>query len=34
MKRLWQSDPALAGLVARREQEAILFEAGLAEAAG
>jgi len=29
MKRLWQSDPALSGLVARREQEATLFETGL-----
>ena len=30
MKRLWQNDPALAGLVTRREQEAALFEQGLA----
>ncbi len=30
MKRLWQGVPGMAGLVARREQEALLFEAGLA----
>jgi len=29
MKRLWQNDPAMAGLVMRREQEAALFEQGL-----
>lgn len=33
MKRLWQSQPGLTGLVARREEEAALFEAGLHEAA-
>jgi GH24 family phage-related lysozyme (muramidase) len=31
MKRLWQGDPAAAGLVARRETEAQLFEAGLSQ---
>jgi LysM repeat protein/GH24 family phage-related lysozyme (muramidase) len=33
MKRLWQNQPGMAGLVARREQEASLFEAGLQQAA-
>ncbi|QBQ99521.1 hypothetical protein [Paraburkholderia pallida] len=30
MKRLWAGNPSLAGLVARRELEAVLFEEGLA----
>ena len=30
MKRLWANDPSLAGLVRRRELEAVLFEQGLA----
>lgn len=29
MKRLWASDPGMAGLVRRRELEAVLFEQGL-----
>lgn len=29
MKRLWQNDPNMAGLVRRRELEALLFEQGL-----
>jgi GH24 family phage-related lysozyme (muramidase) len=29
MKRLWENDPAMAGLVRRRELEALLFEQGL-----
>ncbi|MEM5317138.1 hypothetical protein [Paraburkholderia sp. JHI869] len=31
MKRLWAGDPNMAGLVQRRELEAVLFEEGLAE---
>ena len=33
MKRLWANDPNMAGLVARRESEAALFEEGLQAAA-
>jgi hypothetical protein len=29
MKRLWENDPNLAGLLKRRDLEADLFEAGL-----
>jgi GH24 family phage-related lysozyme (muramidase) len=29
MKRLWENDPKMAGLVRRRELEALLFEQGL-----
>lgn len=29
MKRLWSGNPAMSGLVARRENEAVLFEKGL-----
>jgi GH24 family phage-related lysozyme (muramidase) len=32
MKHLWSSDRNMAGLVRRRELEAVLFEAGLAGA--
>jgi hypothetical protein len=34
MKRLWQGVPGMAGLVARREREAVLFEVGLGLNAG
>jgi hypothetical protein len=30
MKRLWQNDPSMRGLLARREVEALMFEQGLA----
>lgn len=32
MKRLWENDPKMAGLVRRRELEALLFEQGLSAA--
>lgn len=33
MKRIWQGDPSLRGVVLRREAEAVLFERGLAHGA-
>jgi hypothetical protein len=33
MKRLWQNQLGMTGLVARREQEVALFEAGMQQAA-